>query len=261
MNSLDLYYFSGTGNTLLVVEKLIEIFLKNNIKVNALKIENSKPEKIDTKKTTGLAFPVAMQSTYPFIWDFIKKLPKVNGTEIFMIDTLHAFSGAIVGPLKKILIKKGYKPIGAKEVIMPNNFRSKIDSEEDRKKTIQGLKSAEEYAYSLINKNAKWNNIPIFPHIFYFFVSRKLLWNFIRKFGSNFRVNHERCTKCKICVEICPVKNIVMEGFPAHKNKCQLCMRCIMFCPTEAIRIPLVKIQRYKSVGIDKVKKSYTIHT
>ena len=255
MNSIIIYYFSGTGNTILVVEKLLEIFLKNNIKVETLKIENSNPEEIDTKETIGLAFPVAMQSTYPFIWDFINRLPKVNGTEIFMIDTLHAFSGAIVAPLKKVLIKKGYKPIGAKEVIMPSNIRNKVNPVKDKKVIKKGLKLTEDYVYSLINKNAKWGNIPIFPHIFYYLVSRNFLWNFIRKLGSKFKINHNKCTRCRICIEICPVKNIVMSDFTEHKDKCQLCMRCVMFCPTEAIKIPFVKIQRYTSVNIDKIKK------
>ncbi len=255
MKSIDLYYFSGTGNTILVVEKLLEIFLKNNINVQALKIEDSKAEEINTKKTIGLAFPVAMQSTFPFIWDFINKLPKVNGSEIFMIDTLHAFSGAIVGPLKKVLIKKGYKTIGAKEVIMPNNFMSKRDLEKDKEKIQLGLKYAEDYAYLLINKRTQWKNFPVLPHIFHYLVSRKCLWSFIKKFGSKFKVNHDKCTKCRICIETCPVKNIVMYDFPEHKKKCQLCMRCVMFCPTEAIKVPFVKLQRYKSVNVDKIKE------
>lgn len=256
MKSIDLYYFSGTGNTILVVEKLIEIFLKNNIKINALKMESSKPEEVDTDKTIGLAFPVAMQSTYPFIWDFINSLPGTNDTEIFMIDTLHAFSGAIVGPLKKVLIKKGYNPIGAKEIIMPNNFRNKINSEKDKEIIKKGLKDAEDYAYTLINKNAKWKNIPFFPHLFYFLVSRRFLWNFIKKMGSKFRVDHTSCTKCRICFEICPVNNIEMPDYPGHKNRCQFCMRCVMFCPTEAISVPLIKVKRYRSVNIDKIKKN-----
>ncbi len=28
-----------------------------------------------------------------------------------------------------------------------------------------------------------------------------------------------------------------------------------MFCPSEAIKIPIVKIQKYKSVDVDKIKK------
>ena len=256
MKSLDLYYFSGTGNTILVVEKLIEVFLKNNIKVNAFKIENSKPGEVDTGKTIGLAFPVSMQSTLPFIWDFIKKLPDTtSSTEIFMVDTLHAFSGAIVGPLKRVLIKKGYNPVGAKEIIMPNNFKNKINPEKDKETIEKGLKNAEEYALSLINKNAEWENIPILPLIFYFLVSRRFLWNFVKKYGSKFRIDYSSCTRCGICSEICPVNNIKMPDFPEHKNKCQLCMKCVMFCPTEAIKIPFIKIKRYKSVNIDKMKK------
>ena len=46
-----------------------------------------------------------------------------------------------------------------------------------------------------------------------------------------------------------------MPDFPEHKDKCQLCMRCVMFCPTEAIIIPFVKVKKYRSVNIDKIKK------
>ena len=256
MTSLDLYFFSGTGNTLLVAEKLAETFLKNKIDMNTYKIENSDPKKIDPKKTIGLAFPVAMQSTYPFIWNFINNLPNVDGTEIFMVDTLHAFSGAIVAPLKKVLKKKGYKTIGAKEIIMPSNLRKKINPKEDKIKIAQGLKTAEEYAYSLINKRAEWKSVPLLPHIFHYLVTRKYLWNYMKELGKKFKTDRGKCTKCKICMEICPVKNIIIPDFPEHQKKCELCMRCIMFCPTGAITMPIFKIQKYKAVDVKKIKNN-----
>ena len=40
---IDFYYFSGTGNTLLVVEKMRDVFKKNGINVNLNRIEESKP--------------------------------------------------------------------------------------------------------------------------------------------------------------------------------------------------------------------------
>ena len=133
--TIDLYYFSGTGNTLLVAKKMKEVFEKNNVQVSLKKIKDTDPTKINTNNTIGLAFPVAAQGTYQFIWEWIKRMPNVestgketeytNETDVFMIDTMGLYSGGIVGPVRKILTKKGYKPIGAKEIIMPNNFSLK----------------------------------------------------------------------------------------------------------------------------------------
>ena len=39
-----------------------------------------------------------------------------------MVDTLGGFSGGIVGPLRRLLTRKGYAPLGAREIRMPMNF-------------------------------------------------------------------------------------------------------------------------------------------
>ncbi|ABX41764.1 hypothetical protein Cphy_1389 [Lachnoclostridium phytofermentans ISDg] len=88
---VNLYYYSGTGNTLLVVKEMIKIFSARGIQVTLHKIEYTDPKKIDTEKAIGLAFPVAFQSTFPFVWNFLKALPQTEGTPVFMIDTMMAF--------------------------------------------------------------------------------------------------------------------------------------------------------------------------
>ena len=69
---IDFYYFSGTGNTLLVVKNMQETFQENGIQVNLHKIEESNPEDINLNHTIGLGFPIAELSTYNFVWKFIK---------------------------------------------------------------------------------------------------------------------------------------------------------------------------------------------
>ena len=134
LKNIDIYFFSGTGNTLLVVRKMKEVFVKNNINVNLYRIEKSKPQEINTEHTIGLAFPVACQSTYPFVWDFIRNMPEVKGAGVFMVDTMLAYSGAIVGPVKSVLRKKGYSPIGAREILMPSNVVFKKPNEQRKLK-------------------------------------------------------------------------------------------------------------------------------
>lgn len=248
-DTIDFYYFSGTGNTLLVVKKMVEVFTRSNIRVNLFKIEKTDPREIDLDSTIGLAFPVAAQSTYRFIWDFFKALPEAQGTEVFMVDTLYMYSGAIVGPLKRLLNSKGYKTVGAKEIRMPSNlYPTKLDKDKNRKKVAEGLNKAQKYAEVLINGKSRWLRLPLFSDIFYFAVSRNFIWKFIARCGQRFTVDKAKCIKCELCAKLCPVKNIVLEEYPTYQNRCQQCMRCVMFCPTQAIHMAGLKHEIYRAV-------------
>jgi len=108
---ISFYYYSGTGNTLLVEKEMIKTFSIKGIQVKLYKIEDTDPKKIDIATPFGIAFPVAFQSTLPFVWNFLKALPRADQIPVFMVDTMMAFSGVIVGPLKKVLTENGYNPV------------------------------------------------------------------------------------------------------------------------------------------------------
>lgn len=239
LNNIDFYYFSGTGNTLLIVRKMQDIFQENGIKTQLYKIEESEPGQINLKHTIGIGFPVAVFSTYPFVWDFIKALPPANGTEIFMVDTMGGFSGGIVGPMREIIANKGYKPVGAREIMMPPNIFYIQDEDTCQRKVKKGLKKAEKYALELIKGNAHWNRIPVLSDTMHL-ISRGALKLTGVKLNQKlflFDVNPENCNQCGICVDLCPVHNIKMEKgkYPEHGLKCEYCLRCVSFCPKKAM--------------------------
>jgi ferredoxin len=200
-------------------------------------MEDTEPLSINTSGVIGLAFPVAYQSTFPFVWDFINRLPEVNGTKIFMVDTLAGFSGAIVGPLKKTLLKKGYEPIGAKEIIMPRNIFC-IPPEKSAERIVKkGIKEAEKYGEAIIYGSSRWRRLPVISDIAFLFYKMYCLmifsgWN-QRIFG--FKVDTKKCTQCGLCAKLCPVENIQMKPFPVFADKCNFCMRCVSWCPEQAI--------------------------
>ncbi|MBN2545485.1 MAG: EFR1 family ferrodoxin [Spirochaetes bacterium] len=258
MTNIDIYYFSGTGNTKLIVDKMKDCFNANNFKTNLYKIEKSNPEKINLKNTIGLAFPVAFQSTYKFIWDFIYKMPATRKkTIIFMVDTLHLFSGGIVGPLKQIFKNKGYNTIGAKEIIMPNNlYPQKINVKKNKIKIAKGLKKAEKYTYELINNKSKWINIPLLPYMLHKVSSSSFLLKKSNELGKRYKIDKNRCTKCGICINLCPVQNIIMNDYPIYLDKCQLCQRCMIYCPENAISFKFLwKFKKYKAIELDELLK------
>jgi len=85
-------------------------------------MEKTDPKMVNLGNALGLAFPIAIFTTYPLVWAFIRPLPGAHSTEAFMVDMLGGLSMGIMGPLKRTLRKKGYTPIGAREIAMPVNF-------------------------------------------------------------------------------------------------------------------------------------------
>jgi ferredoxin/flavodoxin len=257
--TIDIYYFSGTGNTLLVIKKIKDTFEKKGRNVNIYRIEKTNPEEIDVDHAIGLGFPVAEQGTYPFVWDFIRSLPKAEGTPIFMVDTLMAYSGGIVGPVKRIVKNKGYTPIGAKEILMPNNlFPRRIVQDKNERKIQKGLVKAEQFVNDILDGRSRWTRIPILSDLMSLFSRKDWSWSLFRVI-FRLRVDKDRCTQCGLCVKLCPINNIEMKGYPEIKNKCIYCMRCISFCPTRAIYKGKNNYQRYRTVKANELLEEESV--
>ncbi|MBU0683703.1 MAG: EFR1 family ferrodoxin [Candidatus Omnitrophica bacterium] len=234
-NKIKFYYFSGTGNTLLVVNKMKETFEAKGVVVELHRIEKAGSIEIDPDCVLGLAFPVACQGTYPFVWDFIEALPETHGVSVFMVDTLGAFSGGVVGPARKILKDKGYNPLGAREISMPDNFfLSKNDPTRNETKKALGLKKAEKYAMDILTGKSSWKRIPVISDLVSRISLGKTTWKVLRKLFK-LKIDTTKCIKCGLCAKLCPVQNIEMKEYPQFQDKCVICMRCISFCPKHAI--------------------------
>ena len=172
-----------------------------------------------------------------------KQLPETNSrTDIFMVDTLAGMSGGIVGPVHEIVKKKGYNPIGAKEIVMPPNIFYIQDEKACQEKVEKGLLKAEEYALDIIGGNSKWGRVPILSDAVYYtsIASLKMTESNLNQKLFRLKINNEECRKCDICVKLCPVDNIKMEEgeYPEHGLKCVYCLRCTSFCPRGAISCP-----------------------
>ncbi len=236
-NNIDLFWFSGTGNTLFIAMKIEATLNSLGYHCQLLPIERPLPSEMSLNNTIGLIVPVAMQGTFPIVWEFVSQLPEAEGNEIFLIDTLGVYSGGIKGPIKKIVKEKGYNPIGAVEIKMPNFFMRKGTSTRDKMIVLDAEDALKEFCQRLHEGRSNWIDIPIYSDLMSkIFRTQEKGIRWVRKFKKTVTT---KCTNCGICVQLCPRKCI--DKYSRHidvdSENCILCQRCLEYCPSNSIEI------------------------
>jgi len=251
MKKINFYCFSGTGNTLLVADKMAETFKRNEIDVTVNLMEKTKPSKIELDCVIGLAFPVAVFTTYPLVWRFIEAMPNAKGTRVFMVDTMGGFSISVKGALKELLTTKGYKPCAVKEIKMPDNYTPTDEKiYNSSSKILEGLVQAEDFALDILSGQAKWRSVPLLGTLWNKLLLQKFIWDYI---GNNdLTLEKTKCIKCSLCSKICPTGNIKMQEYPVFNKTCEMCMRCIAFCPANALSRHNNGRPQYKAVDVGR---------
>lgn len=234
--SIIIYYFSGTGNTKMLLDIFSRVLTGNGCEVDINLMEENSSVKIIESSTLGLAFPVAIQSTYPLVWDFVNNLPKVKNVDVFMFDTMEGFSGGVVGPMKKVLSKKGYNCIAAKEFKMSSSMNTDpAKVEKGKEKNIKAKSDVKKFAHDLIQNKGKWRRIPIFSDMMRSISVSRKEWI---KMSKNLSVTDD-CIKCQLCIKNCPVSAISLteKKVEIDHSICNSCMRCVSICPKNAILV------------------------
>lgn len=236
LKKTDIYCFSGTGNTWLVAREIGEELRRQGGDVQLFQLENAEPVVSVPERCLGLAFPVAAQSTYPLVWNFVNNLPQGRGRGVFMVDTLASYSGGVVVPLRRALVEKGYVPLGAREVVMPNNFlRRRAFGQHDEEVIARGLEEARGFARALWDGSTIWPERERLAGVMHA-INRACFRSRLAMRILRPKVKQEQCTGCGVCAGACPVGNIrVVEGKARIGGMCQFCMRCRGVCPAGAL--------------------------
>ena len=250
-----LYYFSGTGNTLMLA-RLLAQELDNTEIINIASCNDS--DKVPEADAVGILFPVYAFGLPKIMHDFVScKLKIPDNTYLFSLTNYAGAGGAAASKqLKHLLTAKGKKLNARFWLPMPSNYIPFGGSESQNKQNRRFLSAANRIKKiaEIIKKHPenyfyKRNRIPLFiSNIFHRLFMRKCGTD-AKKFYAN-----ENCIGCGLCAKVCPDKNIeIINKQPSWGTNCEQCMACLQWCPTSAIQISGVpeNRMRYHNPGIE----------
>jgi len=201
---------------------------------------------IEGKDALVLAFPVYGSDIPGNMMRFIKNLPKQKKLiQTSTLCTQALFSGDTDIFMGGYLRKKGYVLSQNLQLSICSNLPIPIFNEllkplygkdlENKKKSL--LPKIRAFARDIVENNHRIRKLdPSF--IFGGMLQRYLFRISKAETYFKFTVVENKCIKCGLCVNNCPVKNIELskDAIVFH-NECICCMRCFNICPVYAINL------------------------
>jgi ferredoxin len=252
LNTVEIYYFSGTGNSLVVAR---DIAGKINGKLISIPSVIDR-ESIETDADViGIVFPVyhAIFDGMPLIIEkFAGKMGNLDTKYIFAVCTCRGWSRVTLTKLGEIIKSRGGILAAGFTVPMPDN--SSPSTREKQQKAFSNWKKKLDIIVQYINarKEGKIENTVLYNVIMAPLSSVlqkatvKLLNGLSGSSGLMLRealpltdksfLVDEKCNGCGTCSKVCPVDNIkIVDKKPVWQNRCESCLACVNWCPQEAI--------------------------
>lgn len=240
MNKVCIFYFSGTGMTRYIVNKVKQEFENQQVHVDCIKIENiNGPDiRLTTYDAVGIAYPVHSFNAPQIVLNFVKQLPKIDFMDTFIINTAgedHSINYASSNLLIKKLNNKGFKVFYNRLFAMPSNFVVKYDDKRINELIDEADNKIPHTVRNLIDRISYLPSSSISVKILA--SVGRLEWYGAHFLGKFFYAKNS-CTRCGKCVNNCPNHNIdITKGKVKFSWNCGLCMRCIYNCPERVIDI------------------------
>lgn len=243
MQSVRIYYFSGTGNTKKIVDCYQRELSKKNVEVtaNAITPTTDTAEQNDFD-AVGIAYPVHGFNAPSIVEDFANRLPDGNNRYAFIAKTSGEplrLNDASSMTVIRILRQKGYRVGREYHYVMPYNmiFRHSDEMAAKMLKTAEGRIPS--HCEEILREETGERKYPTAARLMRR-VCRIERFGF-RRNGRHYKVDGEKCIGCGACVKNCPMKNItVADGKFSFGKNCIGCARCAFNCPTNAITTGLL---------------------
>lgn len=259
--SVEIYYFSGTGNSLAVARDIVVGTGGRLIPIpSVISLATVRPD----ADTVGIVFPIYYE---PFggvpliVRRFVEKLAGIESKYVFSVVTYGTGSLVTHRFLAKLLEARGGCLSARFSVNMPENIASaKYNNFANNERMFRNWRQSVDVVCGHINARRhvhfETSNVLIgrlYPLIRLLFpvlmpLYKPSILKRLRQYSHNtsyeavirgmdysFRLDSS-CTGCGTCSKACPVGNIRMDGgHPSWQHRCEFCLACFQWCPYKAI--------------------------
>ena len=229
-------YFSGTGNSRYVAERIASIInddcinLFERLKVNDLSEIKTDRDFVIVSPTYGWQIPHILR-------DWLKQSKLSGSKNIYFVMTCGGEIGNASKYLSRLCKEINMNYMGCAEIVMPENYIALFDapeksealriienSEPDIEKSAQIIlsdKTIPEKSIGAVDRlKSSIVNTVYYPLLIH---------------SKKFTVSSD-CISCGKCVKACVMNNIkLIDGKPVWTDNCTHCMACICSCPKSAI--------------------------
>ena len=244
MKKIAAFYFSGTGNTWWVSQRLAHSLKALGATATFYSIEElsigSANRLIADCNFVGFGYPVYGSDVPAIMKDFMGRLnPAEKDTFLYCSQWLWSGDGARIGTE---FIDRSFRVKWSEHFNMPNNvsvsiFRLPYTNDKDRIEKV--LKKTD----VKIQRFAQRIGQRPFRRGFNILsamsggLQRIPFRGTYERLRDDISVNQEKCTVCGYCIKICPAGNLSLEGGGVKTaGRCIICLRCYSFCPALAIQ-------------------------
>ncbi|GHU53106.1 iron-sulfur protein [Clostridia bacterium] len=238
-----IFYFSGTGNSLVVAREIATALGNTDL----VSIPDSFGVDLFNYERIGFVYPIYFGGVPLIVKNFIESLD-IPPSYLFAVATC---GGSALNGLKEInalICAKGHSLNFGTILSMGGNYILLYGkSEKAEASNAQTTKELPDIASAIRDKSQRPCGKP--NPIMTLFTNR--FRKGVHKATRTYIVS-DNCTSCGLCAKICPVHNIEMkDNKPIFGGKCEQCMACLQFCPQRAINgTKTAKRKRYHHPNI-----------
>lgn len=232
----DVYYYSGTGNSLWTAKRLAEELGDASL-LPISRTEGTVTVAGDT--AVGLVFPVHIWGVPRRVVRFAEQLQCPSGTYIFAVAVNAGQVSRTLVQLDEMLKKKGLTLSSGFDMVMPSNYipwggPGPVESQMKR------IRNADEKIRRIAREISQRKTLPLEKGPLWqrvlFSMMYRMSFDKVPSLDKSFFAD-ENCNSCGICAKVCPAANVELkDGKPAWNNRCEQCLACIQWCPKMAIQ-------------------------
>lgn len=242
-------YFSGTGNSKYVAELFAR---KMNTACHSIEGSVDFAALVNASDIVAFCYPVYMSRVPRIMREFVAQhMDALKDKKIIIFCTQLLLSGDGARAFVALFPKGHTNVIYAEHFFMPNNVNNMAILPMPKDKMIQKCMDNAERKMQKICADIKYGKIKrrgFTPVGRLLGLPQGIFMNATERLANKTIRVDDDCTKCGMCVKICPTHNLMLEsGKITHNHNCTMCYRCINRCPKKAINV----------VFRGKIKKQY----